>query len=284
MSDSYVVKPQSAFVLPGTKVLLMGYAGTGKTHSIGTLVEAGIHVYYLDLEQGLEALLGFWRDKGKPVPANLSWRVVEKRKSGLAALKKSAHDVGSLSFKALSAQIGMNKDKENPFELILDHLANFVDQRTGTVVGDLSELGPDSAIVIDGQSGLCQAAMRMCAGNSMLKDMKEYGLAQANFMALTREIVSWPAHVIMIAHVSREVDPNASGVKLFPKTGIGTALNGELNQEYSDVILAERRGDKFSWATASDSADTKTRNLPLRNDLAPDFGQIVARWKKRQEV
>ena len=28
--------------LPGVNVLLMGPAGTGKTHSLGTLVEAGI--------------------------------------------------------------------------------------------------------------------------------------------------------------------------------------------------------------------------------------------------
>ena len=40
--------------LPGVNVLLMGPAGTGKTHSLGTLVEAGIEVFYLGLESGLE--------------------------------------------------------------------------------------------------------------------------------------------------------------------------------------------------------------------------------------
>jgi DNA replication protein DnaC len=57
--------------LPGVNVLLMGPAGTGKTHSIGTLVDAGVEVFYLGLEPGLESLLGFWTDKGKEVPANL---------------------------------------------------------------------------------------------------------------------------------------------------------------------------------------------------------------------
>ena len=63
----------SQTTLPGTNVLLIGPAGTGKTYSVATLVESGIEVFYLALEPGLEALLGYWIDAGKPVPANLHW-------------------------------------------------------------------------------------------------------------------------------------------------------------------------------------------------------------------
>ena len=64
------------FALPGVNVLLMGPSGTGKTHSIGTLVDLGIDVFYLALEAGMESLLGYWTDRGKEVPANLHWHKV----------------------------------------------------------------------------------------------------------------------------------------------------------------------------------------------------------------
>lgn len=37
------------FTLPGVNVLLMGPSGTGKTYSIGTLVDMGVEVFYLHL-------------------------------------------------------------------------------------------------------------------------------------------------------------------------------------------------------------------------------------------
>ena len=48
------------FTLPGVNVLLMGPSGTGKTYSIGTLVDMGVEVFYLALESGMESLLGYW--------------------------------------------------------------------------------------------------------------------------------------------------------------------------------------------------------------------------------
>ena len=63
--------------LPGFNVMLMGPAGSGKTHSIGTLVDAGIEVFYLALEPGLESLLGYWTDNDKPIPPNLHWHTLK---------------------------------------------------------------------------------------------------------------------------------------------------------------------------------------------------------------
>ena len=63
--------------LPGFNVMLMGPAGSGKTHAIGTLVDAGLEVFYLALEPGLESLLGYWTDRGKPIPDNLHWHTLK---------------------------------------------------------------------------------------------------------------------------------------------------------------------------------------------------------------
>jgi len=45
-------------VLKGVKVLLEGPTGTGKTHSLGTLVDTGLEVFYLGIDSGREALWG----------------------------------------------------------------------------------------------------------------------------------------------------------------------------------------------------------------------------------
>jgi len=63
--------------LPGFNVMLMGPAGSGKTHALGTLVDSGIEVFYLALEPGLESLLGYWTDRGLPIPANLHWHTLK---------------------------------------------------------------------------------------------------------------------------------------------------------------------------------------------------------------
>ena len=54
--------PSSKPTPPGVNVLLMGPSGTGKTHSIGTLVDTGLQTHYLAFEAGVESLLGYWTD------------------------------------------------------------------------------------------------------------------------------------------------------------------------------------------------------------------------------
>ena len=58
--------------LIGPKVLLMGEGGTGKTHSLGTLVDwcaaNNLEVFALFTENGRETLLGYWKDRGLPIP------------------------------------------------------------------------------------------------------------------------------------------------------------------------------------------------------------------------
>jgi hypothetical protein len=253
--------------LPGLKVLLMGASGSGKTFSIGTLVDSGIRVYYLGLEQ------------------NLSWHIMPQKKGGMKQIQKLFKDAGNLSFQALCKMQDNDRGKTNPLLAIVERIMNFEDQRTGKNYGDLSEKGPESALVIDGMSGFAQAAMDMVVGKTLTKSMPDYGLAQTSFIAFLDEFVSWPIHVIMISQLMREQDEIQGGLRLFPDTHIlGKALTGTLNPKFSDVILTERKGTKFSWNTASAQADTKTRNLELKESLDPSFNSMITRWKNRQKV
>jgi hypothetical protein len=50
---------------------------------------------------------------------------------------------------------------------------------------------------------------------------------------------------------------------------------------FSDVILTKRQVTKFFWSTADSQADLKARNLPIADDLPPDFRPILEKWKSR---
>lgn len=267
--------------LHGVNCLLEGPAGTGKTYSIGTLVDSGVDVFYLALEPGLESLLGYWVDKGKPIPDNLHWHIFDPTSLGVSRLLAMAENTGRLGMDSLSKMQDVNRTRQNRYFEFLQTLADFVDQRTGEKFGDTSEWGPDRALVIDGLSGISQLATEMTSGVKPTKTQPEYGVAQNNIIALLRELtITWKCHLVIIAHVTRNLDEIFGGMRIFPRTP-GKALNDEIPQLFSDVILASRNGKEFVWSTANPNADLKTRNLPLADNIRPDFGQILQTWRKR---
>ena len=85
-----------ATTLMGPKILLEGPSGTGKTHALGTLVDwaatqkPAIPVFVLFTENGLESLLGYWRDHGKEVPDNLHWHYLQSKQRSIEDLRKTA--------------------------------------------------------------------------------------------------------------------------------------------------------------------------------------------------
>jgi hypothetical protein len=50
---------------------------------------------------------------------------------------------------------------------------------------------------------------------------------------------------------------------------------------FSEVILARRSAEGFTWSTASNDADLKNRALPVSSKLVPDFTPIVDAYKRR---
>lgn len=268
--------------LAGVNVLLEGPAGTGKTFSLGTLVEAGIEVFYLALEPGLESLLAFWADRGKPIPANLHWHRVAAPKANFLDLMESAKKVNTLTFDALTKMPDPNRGKHNQFVSVLEALSNFKDDRTGQAFGSVDSWGPDRALVIDGMTGLGQAAMALVIGGKPVRSQTDWGMAQDQLERTLRMLCDGClCHFVLLAHVEREVDQVLGGVKLMTST-LGKALAPKIPAMFSDVVLTMRTGDKWSWDTSSAMADLKTRNLPIAANLQPDFGQIIMKWKSRQ--
>lgn len=268
-------------VLDGTNVLLMGPAGTGKTHSIGTLVDAGIEVFYLGLEPGLESLLGYWTDKGKPVPVNLHWHRLAAPKASFSDLLESAKKINTMALDSLAKMSDPKRSSHNQFISLIEAVNDFPDDRTGKKFGCVDTWGPDRAFVIDGLAGLTRAAMSMVIGGKPVKSQMDWGIAQDQVEKILRMWTdNCSCHFVLLAHVEREVDAVLGGTKIMVSS-LGKALGPKINPMFSDVILTVREGTKFSWDTGSAMADVKSRNLPIAQGLDADFGKIIAKWKSR---
>src|SRR5262245_29036402 len=117
--------------------MLNGESGTGKTFALGTLVDwcqsNGKECFYLDLENSLETLLGYWRDPGrggKEVPSCLHWHRASLTPVTLAQIRKGAKDTGDFTYETLTKTLDADKGKNNPFLRIMEICFDFPDDRT----------------------------------------------------------------------------------------------------------------------------------------------------------
>lgn len=270
--------------LPGVNVLLMGPAGTGKTHSLGTAVEAGLEVFYLGLEPGREALAGYFLDKGKPIPDNVHWHTLAAPKASFSELLDSAQKVNQFSLDALAKMQDSNRGKHNQFISLLQALNNFPDDRTGRTFGPVDSWGTGRMLCVDGLTGLGRAAMSLVIGGKPVRSQSDWGIAQDQLEKLVRKLCDdCKCHFTLIAHVERETDAVLGGVKLMPST-LGRALAPKLAPMFSDAILTTRTGSDWAWDTSSAMADVKTRNLPIQANNKPDFATIIRKWQSRGGV
>lgn len=284
MTTATTAPTTSVSTLNGCNILLMGPAGTGKTHSIGTLVEAGVEVFYLGLEPGLESLLGYFTDKGKPVPDNLHWHQVESQKASFTELLSNAKKVNTMALDTLAKLADPNRAKYNQFEKILEALNDFKDDRTGQSFGCTDTWDQSRCLVIDGMAGLSRAAMGLVVGGKPVSNQSDWGIAQKQIETLIFMLTNQlKCHFVLISHVERETDAVLGGTKIM-LSSLGKALGPKLPPMFSDVILTVREGTKFSWDTGSAMADVKSRNLPIAQGLPADFGPIIKKWQSRGGV
>lgn len=285
---STLAQPLEAQPLAGPKVLLLGESGTGKTYSLGTLADwcqsHSKQMFVLFTENSTETLLGYWRDRGQPVPECLHWHQSLTRPLDLSRLTDAADKVGKLSYESITKMADPNRGGENnAFWLILKSCADFPDDRTGKRFGPVDKFGLDKVFVIDSFTELGNAAGKMVIGNKPTMAPPEYGVAQNNMMNFLRLCTQGiPCTFVMTAHPSREKDEISGAIKTSVNTGgIGTAIIPQIPPLFSDMIWCVREGNEFYWDTAAYGVTTKTRSLGYKSKIKPDFAQIMDLWMKR---
>lgn len=266
--------------IPGQKVLLMGPAGTGKTYSLGTLVDTGVEVFLLTFESP-DVLFGYWTDRGLPIPPNLHWHKIDAPAVGFLEMAATARNINTMSFETLTKMSDSNRGKHNQFITLLEVLNNFPDDRTGEKFGSVDAWGNDRCLAIDGMSGINNAAMSLVVGAKPVRNMADWGVAQNVIMQLLRKLTEHClCHLVVLAHVEREVDQVLGGNKISVST-LGKAIAGQIPPLFSDVILTVREGSSWSWDCGSAIADVKTRSLKFEAKLSPSFAPIIEKWRAR---
>lgn len=261
--------------VPGFNVMLCGTTGTGKTHSIRTLVEAGIETFVLFTEPGMEVLADL-------PPDRLHWHYVAPAAPDFSDMISSAQKINTMSFEALTKLPDINKRNYTEFIDVLTSLSNFKCDRTGQAYGSVDSWGPDKALVVDSLTGLSIMAMNLVAGSKPVKSMADWGVAIDNLERLiTKLCVDTKCHFILLAHLERETDEVTGGTSLMAST-LGRKLAPKLPRFFSDVVQAKRNVDKFVWSTAASNVDLKARNLPIADNLPPSFKGIIDNWNKHQ--
>jgi hypothetical protein len=274
--------------LSGPKILLQGDSGTGKTYAIGTLVDWAARqsppreCFVLFTENGLETLLGYWRDSGKPVPTNLHWHVVPTAALDLKSLTEAAQKVGLLTYESLTKIVDSDRGKNNPAYKILEALADFPDDRTGRKFGNIGTWGADKIFGIDSLSELANAYEKMTVGNKPVMAQNEYGVAQNNLLNFLRYLTGTGTKftLIMTAHLQKQVNELTGSTNLMTKA-IGKAISDDIPKLFSEVLFCYREGLSWYWDTTAPNVVTKTRYLPLQSKIKPDVGQIMDKWLAR---
>lgn len=280
--------------LAGPNILDNGESGTGKTFKLGTMVEwaqaNGKECFYLDIENSLETLLGYWRDVGvapfmrtapAPIPPCLHWHRVKAPPVSLKQMIKGAKDTGELTYETLTKTLDANRGENNPYLKILSACADFPDDRTGKKFGGVDTWGVDRIFMLDSFTELSNAAAKMVVGAKPTMAPPDYGVAQNHLMNFLRLACHGSlCTFVMTSHPVRDKDEISGSIKTSFKT-VGTAIQPDIPTLFSDVLYSVREASQFYWDTAAYGVVTKTRSLGYRSKITPDYAQIMNLWKGR---
>jgi hypothetical protein len=266
--------------IPGAKCILAGTYGSGKTHSLGTAVEAfgDGNVFVVFTEANNISVAGPWLDRLG------GWSYIPSSPYGWQKLVDTYKFALAFSVEARMKQVASNRTTFTGFMDLLNQMADFNDQ-LGVSHGDITTWNTDRLLVIDTLSGINRMVRQMFAGYKTNMALSEYGEAQDAIGKFFDQIISMcKCHFILLAHIEYAVDELQGNIQKYLLSTIGKRLAPVLPIPFNDVILAQRQGANFTWITSHDQMDLKANNLPHGIGLKPDWAQVLNGWKKRGGV
>jgi hypothetical protein len=262
----------------GSKVLLIGPSGTGKTYSLRTLVDAGLEVFIIATDNGIETI-------GKFTPQQLEhihWKYIPPLKASWSVLKDMGKKINQLNNQMLQGMVDSQRGEYNQILDVVDLCEKFVDD-SGKDWGSVDSWGTDKVLVFDGLSGLNLMCRTLAVGGKPVMTQPDWGVSMDYELKFIQTLTGITAHLVLIAHVEREMNEVTGGTKVMP-AALGRKNAPQLPQWFSDVILAYRDGSTYKWSTLNTDTDLKTRNLPYSDKLDPSFVPLINGWKQSSSI
>lgn len=270
----------------GPKVLLMGAEGSGKTDSIRTLVEAGLKVFVVFSEPGMEVLLD--SNRGRRVytcAEGLHWSFHPVASPSFKDLQEGADILNKFDFEAVSKMPPTKREKFRAYYDIMGAMANLKCDRCKQVFGPADQLKYDEWVVVnDSLTSISKAALFLHIGAKPAVHKGEYGNCMFNIERYVDKFTSdMPCMGVMLAHIDKEPNEVTGGLENMVAT-LGQKLAPKIPRPFSDVLLAKRDGAVFTWSSTETNYKLKTRNFAFSNKIDPSFKPLVASWKARIEA
>lgn len=278
--EGVVAKPPTPYIDRAPSVLLQGPIGTGKSHSLVTIMQSGWDIFNIVTEpNGLETLVNAMRKYGVP-PGRLHYRVIEPAREGFDSLMDMARKVTTFNFEALSKMAPQERSKSQFLEVVAT-FGNFIDDRTGMAFGPVHRLPPRCAVVLDSLSGLNLMAMDLTIGDKVTAHQGEWGVAMSMIDKLLLSLTSnLKCMFVLTAHVEREQDDTTLRSKLMTST-LGRKLAPKIPRFFSEVVLTSTEGGAYWWNTVHPDMDLKHRALQPGAKLIPTFKPIIDAYEAR---
>lgn len=276
--------PLKAFV-PGPKVILQGEPGVGKTHAIRTLIEAGLNVFVVFTEPGIEVLADQNKGKLYKCEQGLHWHYIPPVSPSFTALQEAANFMNKFGFAELAKMAPSNRDQFRGYWEFIGVMANLKCQRCGKVFGPADHIEPYDkwCVVQDSLSSLSIMALKCLIGTKPAVHEGEWGVAMFNLEQLVNKFAyDMKCMMVVTAHIEAE-PAGLTGAPENMVATLGRKLAPKIPRPFSDVIHAYREGDQFWWSTTTSQMKLKTRHLPWSPKIPPTFAPIVKAWHEQIE-
>ena len=275
VTDAVIAAALPVSPIPGPKIFLLGASGTGKTYAIRSLLE----------QEGIKQVRAVFTEPGMSTvgdipPEKLAWNFIRPATTSWGESRKALKRVNDLSYKAQCESEPADKKQFQQMLDFYDLMSDYTDQRTGKNYGPVSEWGTDTALFIDGFSGLGIMAMKLATGSKLAKAPHDWGTAQGILEDfITKFTCDVFCTAVLVGHIEREVDEVTGGTTLMASAP-GRKLAPKLSRWFDDVIHCRREGSKWDWSTNTTNMDLKSRHLGIRDKIEPSFTPLFKEWKK----
>lgn len=267
----------------GFNTLLLGMPGSGKTTALVQLAKVGFDVFIVFTEaNGPTNLLKAAREfkLTKEEFARIHWKYISASPESFSVLTKQSQVIQRAS--EFGKIEGGSRDKYGQLIELMKQCATFVDQN-GVDFGAVDDWGPARVLCLDSLSGLNDMAMSITIGGKPCASQQDWMVAMKQEMDMVKACVNSRCSFVMTGHLAQEKD-EVSGRLIVTPNALGQKNGPALTPLFGDIVLCEKNGSQFTWATTdSKIASLKNSFLPLKDKMVPSFQVLADNWLKEYE-